>query len=188
MANTQLTLLSILLLLTGFIIYLAIMLLTPAPAAKELTFTDIIEFSNQKISTYSTVDLVYKINITMNDEVINGTMTFTRNGTQALTTLTPELERFSGYSILLSPESLINFIQTNNREEYSGDLTYNDTTCWSTISAPNGTAFKKVIGGDYLFVTCFDKTIGYPAVAYNSEILNDTLVYSQYTLINATLS
>ncbi|HLE05719.1 MAG TPA: hypothetical protein VI790_00035, partial [Candidatus Nanoarchaeia archaeon] len=73
----------------------------------------------------------------------------------------------------------------SERREYSGVMQENERYCLSTITEPPD-KYKKVIDGDYIFVTCFDPENGYPVLAYLSEVNGNQVIYSKLFIKNET--
>jgi len=169
--------------LVVIIILLASMFFQPEEETPELNFEYLMNLTADKRGSLAEVNLTYIVNMSLsNGQFLVGEMNFYKNKTDTLVTISPQLTSYEGYGLLLSPEALIEFIQVNDREEYSGELFNRGTGeyCWSTITEPNSTSYDKLIDGDYLFITCFDKETGYPLLTYASEVgLEEDVVYSE---------
>lgn len=183
--NTRIIFGAVLLSLMVTIIVLAIELLQPPAELQKLTFDKIMTLTAEKRSQIKDATITYEVNLTTPEGLITGYMTFQKNSTSKKVTITPELSAYEDYGLLVEPETLIGFINESERREYSGVMQENERYCLSTITEPPN-KYRKIINGEYLFVTCFDPDSGYPILAYLSEIKGETVSYSKLFIKNET--
>jgi hypothetical protein len=184
--KTQALLIGVIVVMGGVIVFLMVLLLQPPPPYQPITFEYLMNLTRDLRADLKTVNLTYIVNLSLQDKDVIGQMNFYKDDETTSFELSDELKEYEGCGLLLSPLSQVNFIQTNTRQEYSGRLfnLVRQELCWSTITAPSGTQYDKIINGDYLFITCFDNTTGYPSVVYNSEILGEQVITSYMVLTN----
>jgi len=186
----QLIFTTIIVFLVGVIVLLGAILLQPVPQPRQIDFEYLMELTGELRDELKEVNITYLVNISLENETVVGEMNFYKNETDKKVTLSPEVRDYEGYGILMTPEVLIRTIQENTRKEYSGEL-FNEELqeeCWSTITEPNSTNYQKIINGEYLFVTCFDKNTGYPSLTYSSELKGEEVIYSKVSITNITYS
>ncbi|MFA5406518.1 MAG: hypothetical protein WC307_04135 [Candidatus Nanoarchaeia archaeon] len=184
--SAQRLLIGVLLSLVAVAILLAVLLFQPPVIEAELTFDELIAFSDARMNLVKEALITYEVNLSLINNSISGELIYYKNSSVESVTLSPELIGYEGYALLISPNQLINFINNSARREYSGELENNGLACQSSITEPLSNDYKSLINGSYLFVTCFDKTIGYPSLYYNSELLGEDVVYSKIFIKNIT--
>lgn len=183
--NPQKILVSIMIFLIIFIIFLATILFQPPVITEKIrTLEQVIQLSTQKIDSLKSINATYKVELYLTNKNVTGELNFFRNTTTAMVILSPSIKDYEGYGIMPYPNRLIDFITENNRGEFFGE----ENDCYSTITEPVSETYKKLTGGDYLVIACFHKTIGYPSVFYASEVLNDNVIYSNIYVTNFTYS
>ncbi|MBD3312752.1 hypothetical protein GF352_04850 [archaeon] len=184
--RTRLVFIGVIIFLAVVIVFLSISLLKPEERPRRVTFNDVIQLVNEKREAVKSIKIIYGVNASLASDDFTGEVVYSRFDDYTSFNVDPVLDELTGTALLINPDDLVNFIVVNDRAEYSGLLEELRRPCWSTITEPNSSAYERVIDGDYIFVTCFDRVTGYPLTVYAGEVAGEDVVFTKLFAKNIT--